>query len=211
MVRLWLEKYDLFPKGKLALITWYMIGLDLVLYVIEKVAAGSRPSYGSYLQGWIWFLSTIVAVLLLWLAKRWISANFLWRVRNRLIVTYFFIGVIPLVLVITLAGLVFWLLSGQFAAYVLKTRIDSILQEISTANRSIAEQIAADLRTGREVTGITTPRQPGWTTNAWLDHGTVFSSEGGAAAKFPAFLSQDLTAIVEDDRKIFLRSAVSWR
>src|SRR5438445_12035837 len=109
---LWLEKNDLFPKGKLELITCYMAGLDLVIYIVKTLAGRLRPSYASYLDGWVFFLTAIVVTLLLWLAKRWVSARLLWRVRSRRIVTYFFIGILHVLLLAVLDAVALCVLSG---------------------------------------------------------------------------------------------------
>ena len=52
---------------------------------------------------------------------RWARAKMLWRLRNRLIVTYVFIGVIPVVLLVALAVGSFYLFAGQFATYIVTT------------------------------------------------------------------------------------------
>src|SRR5690348_13022757 len=91
-LRLWLEKNDLFPKSRLALVTVYLLGLDVFLYLIQKLSGLVRPSYATALGGWTLFLSFVVALLLCVLVARWSSSRLLWRLRNRLIVTYIFIG-----------------------------------------------------------------------------------------------------------------------
>src|SRR5947209_3307948 len=150
-MRLWLEKNGLFPKGKLAFVTLYLLALDILLSVLETIAGQIRPSYGNYLSGWIVFLSIIVFALLCVLGARWISSRLLWRLRNRLIVTYIFIGVVPLILLISLAGLAFYLFSGQFAAYILTSRLDYERRSLRASNLVIAGEIAADLDAGREI------------------------------------------------------------
>ena len=80
-LRLWLEKNGLFPKGKLAFITWYLLGLDLVLFVIQKTAELFRSSFGKYLTGWVVFLSVVVIALFCVLAAKWLSSRLLWRMR----------------------------------------------------------------------------------------------------------------------------------
>jgi len=208
-LRLWLEKNALFPKGKLALITLYMAGLDLAIYAVKTFTGRLRPSYASYLDGWVFFLTAIVVALLLWLAKRWVAARLLWRVRSRLIVTYFFIGIIPVVLVVVLAGLAFWLLSGQFAAYILRTRTDSTLQALDASNAAVSAEIASDLDAGRDISSVKVKTEPGRTTVAWLNGAIVFSINGRANSKLPAFVSRDFTAVVEDGDRLFLRSVTS--
>src|SRR6266404_9051972 len=103
--RAWLVKNGLFPKGKLAFLTWYLLGLDLLLFVIQKAAELFRGSFGKSLGGWIIFLSLLVIIFLGVLAARWLSSKLLWRMRNRLLVTSAFIGGIPLILLVGLAGL----------------------------------------------------------------------------------------------------------
>src|SRR5258708_39433901 len=95
--RLWLEKNDLAPKGKLAFLSWYLLGLDLLLLAVEKLVGLFRPSYSAYLSGWLGFLSAVVVVLVYVFAARWSFSSLLWRLRNRVIVTYLFIDVIPLI------------------------------------------------------------------------------------------------------------------
>src|SRR6202035_1516297 len=101
----------LFPRGKLSFFTLYVLSLDLLLLVIEKVVGMFRGSAGTSLGGWIVFLTLLSFALLSVLAARMVSSRLLWRLRNRLIVTYAFVGVLPLVLLAALAGLAFYLFS----------------------------------------------------------------------------------------------------
>src|SRR5690242_17889629 len=92
--RVWLDHNGLFPRGKLAFFTLYVLGVDLLLLLIGKIVAIWRPSATGYLGGWTIFLSLLAVVLLIVLGARWLSAHALWRMRNRLILTYVFIGVV---------------------------------------------------------------------------------------------------------------------
>jgi len=47
----------------------------------------------------------------------------IWRLRNRLIVAYLFIAVVPIVLILTLVGLAGWAVVGQMAVYLLNTEL----------------------------------------------------------------------------------------
>src|SRR5262249_3040063 len=126
-LRLWLERYDLFPKSKLAWITCYLLGLDVFLLLLEKLFAVWKTPFVQGLGGWVTFLTFVVGVLALILIYRWLKAKMLWRLRNRLIVTYVFIGVTPVVLLLVLALLGFYLFAGQFATYIITSGIDSEL------------------------------------------------------------------------------------
>src|SRR6266705_3956926 len=143
--RAWLIKNGLFPKGKFAFLTWYLLGLDVLLFVIQKAAELFRGSFGKSLGGWIIFLSLLVIFFSTILGARWLSSRLLWRLRNRLVVTYVFIGVMPLILLTFLSGLTFYLFSGQFAAYILTTRLDSELRNLAASNQLFARRIATDV------------------------------------------------------------------
>ena len=71
---------------------------------------------------------------------RWVRRQLMWRLRNRLIVTYVFIGVIPIILLVTMALLAGYLFAGQFATYVAMSDLQSELQHLESANRSLAMQ-----------------------------------------------------------------------
>jgi sigma-B regulation protein RsbU (phosphoserine phosphatase) len=47
----------------------------------------------------------------------------IWRLRNRLIVAYLFIAVVPIVLILTLAGIAGWVVIGQMAVYLVNTEL----------------------------------------------------------------------------------------
>jgi len=145
------------PKGKLAFITWYLFALDLLLLAIQKVADFFRSSFGKSLGGWIIFLSLLVIVFFGMLAGRWLSSRLLWRLRNRLIVTYIFIGIIPLTLLITLAIGGFYLSAGQFATFIVTSRLDSELKSLEAGDLIIAHRLAAELE-GCPSTQSTTER-----------------------------------------------------
>ena len=62
--RLWLEHNGLFPRGKLSFFTLYVLALDLLLLVVEKVVGMFRSSPGTSLSGWIIFLTLLLMSLL---------------------------------------------------------------------------------------------------------------------------------------------------
>src|SRR5947209_6930137 len=141
--RLWLEHYCVFPRIWLAFFTLYVLALVLLLLIFREAAGLFRSSFGSSLTGWVVLLTLLGLVLLAVLSFRRISSKLLWRMRSRLVLTYAFIGVIPLVLLVVLAALAFYLFSGQFAAYILTTRLDSDLRSLSISNVRLGSEIAA--------------------------------------------------------------------
>jgi sigma-B regulation protein RsbU (phosphoserine phosphatase) len=207
--RLWLEHYGVFPRTRIAFFTLYVLASALLLLVIEEVGGMFRPSFGSWLNAWVILLTIIGLVFLAVLSIRRISARMLWRMRSRLVLTYAFIGVIPLVLLVVLATLAFVLFSGQFAAYVLTSRLDSDLRSLGISNVRIAGEIVSKI-SARNVAPLSLDAIPSRRTNhqvfAWYDGKLVFYNRGQAAPSLPGYLRLDLTRVVQDHGVAFLRS-----
>jgi sigma-B regulation protein RsbU (phosphoserine phosphatase) len=219
-LRLRLSEAGLLPTSKLAFITWYMLGLDLLLFGLQQTFAFSKPSYAQNLGGWVSFLSFVVAILFIILAIRWLKAKMLWRLRNRLIVTYVFFGLIPVVLLAALAIGSFYLFAGQFAAFVVTTGLRSELQTLEAANSAVAHEIAARMEHGGnpEAAAIDSLRltEKSWAfrhVHVWLDGKVVLSSSPAGATSpppvCPASLPGTFREVTRDRGKLFLRAARS--
>src|SRR5450755_1056146 len=147
-----LIKAELWPEGRMARITLYFFGLAAVLFVLQKVFGVLGTSWGQYLSGWSEFLVFIAVILFSILAFRWLKRRILWRLRNRLIVTYVFIGVIPVVLLVAMAGFSLFLFAGQFASYVVISELNSQLRSVEAVNAAISNELAASLVRGNNPT-----------------------------------------------------------
>ncbi len=77
----------------------------------------------------------------------------MWQLRNRLVVTYVFIGVIPVVLLLIMGVVAGFLFAGQFSTFVVTTDLHNELQRLESANHSIAHQCAHLLRHGGTLDG----------------------------------------------------------
>jgi phosphoserine phosphatase RsbU/P len=216
--RLWLEHNGLFPRGKLAFFTLYVLGLDVLLLAIEKVAGTFRSSFGSSLSGWVIFLTLLGMGLLGTLAVRSVSSKLLWRLRNRLLVTYILVGVLPLVLLATLGGLAFYLFSGQFATYVVTSKLELHLRSLRANNLVIAYKVAEDIDSGRQTDfGRREENKPGELRELriaeWLDGKFLFAGpatgERIPTPSLPKYLPVDFNQVVRDGGRLFLRSAIS--
>ncbi len=217
-LRLRLSEAGLLPTSKLAFITWYLFGLDLGLFGMQELFAFFRRSYGQGLSGWVTFLSFVVAVLFLILAVRWVRAKMLWRLRNRLIVTYVFFGLIPVVLLVALAIGSFYLFAGQFAAFVVTTGLNSELQTLDAANSALAHGIATRMERGvnPEAALIDGLRhsEKAWAVrhvHIWLDGKIVLNSSplGTESAQpvWPANPQESFSGVMRDRDKLYLRAA----
>jgi len=124
-LRLRLIKTGLWPEGRMARLACYLAAMGAVLFALQKFLSLFAASWGDHLGGWVEFLAFLAVVLLSILAFRFLKRRVLWRLRNRLIVTYVFIGVIPAVLLVTMALITLYGLAGQFAVFVVTSEIHS--------------------------------------------------------------------------------------
>lgn len=66
----------------------------------------------------------VLSPLLIILLYRWTTGRFLWKVRNRLILTYALMSLAPVVLCLTLSGIALYVFAGQFATNSALTLLD---------------------------------------------------------------------------------------
>ena len=215
-LRLRLSRVGLWPASKLAMIACYLMGLDVLLFGLQKFFALLKVSYGDSLGGWVGFLDFVVTILFAILAFRWLKARMLWRLRNRLIVTYVFIGFIPLLLLVSLALGSFYLFAGQFATFIVTTGLNSELSSLSAANSAIAHRLAAEsqghsagwdvsLSTLRQADKLWADRQICVWLNGKLALNSSPSGIAAAAPEFPPYVKSPFRGVVRDHDKLFLR------
>src|SRR5689334_13572607 len=144
-----LANAGLWPESRLARVAAYFLASDLLLLVVEKVAGLLKLAFGQGMGGWIVFLTLISSILYSILAYRWLKSRILWRLRNRLIVTYMFIGVIPSVLLLAMGAFTIYLFSGQFANFVVTSELNAQLRRMESSNAAIANELAARIDSGR--------------------------------------------------------------
>jgi len=141
-----LLKRALRPASKLGKITLWFGILALLLQLWSLLA---RAASGSMLSVWTSLITYIFVVCLVLRGYRWARQALLWRLRNRLIVTYVFIGVIPIVLLISMFLLAAYLFAGQFATYVALADLDIEMEHLTAANNALAGQYRTLTQMGR--------------------------------------------------------------
>jgi len=108
----------------------------IVLVVVGALAAISNRSGGAY--SFAKFVGILSAGYLLFHAISWWRSRLLWSLRNRLIVAYLFIAVVPVLLLLTLAVLAGQILYSQLGGYLLYEDIHSRLGRMADSAASIA-------------------------------------------------------------------------
>jgi phosphoserine phosphatase RsbU/P len=66
--------------------------------------------------------------------------HILWHLRRRLVVTYVFIAVVPIVLILVLVGLATVIANGQFAAFLVTLQVNNQVEEMRQINRVVAHE-----------------------------------------------------------------------
>ncbi len=105
------------------------------------------PLFHGHASAFLWFLfwgGLIVTAV--YYVVRWIRAirqHLLWRVRRRLLITYLFIAVVPVVLILVLTGLAAVIFNGQFAAYLASLQLRQRYDELLQLNRVVAYEARA--------------------------------------------------------------------
>jgi sigma-B regulation protein RsbU (phosphoserine phosphatase) len=223
-----LVKAELWPEGRMARLACYLAGMAAGLFALQKLLGLFAKTWGEHLSGWVGFLVFIAAVLFSILMFRWLKRRILWRVRNRLIVTYVFIGVIPVILLVAMAGFSLYLFAGQFASYVVISELNAQLRSVEAVNAAISNELAAGLARGNSPTAESLSglkkRDRAWghrQVRAWQGTKTLLlPSDAPAASSFsyPAFFDKNdneyakalrngkpFHEIVSDHGKLYLR------
>lgn len=92
----------------------------------------------SFMSGWLIILFLIALSVIVVRFARWVRKRLLWGLRNRLVVAYVFIAVVPVVLLATMAGIFAYLIYLQLGAHMLT---DDLNERIS-ATASVADTLA---------------------------------------------------------------------
>ncbi len=98
--------------------------------------------YLSFLKGWLVILFLVAFGVILVRFARWVRRRLLWGLRNRLVVAYIFIAVVPVVLLLTMAGGFAYLLYFQLGAHLL----NDDLNERIASTASVADTLARTLQ-----------------------------------------------------------------
>jgi sigma-B regulation protein RsbU (phosphoserine phosphatase) len=212
-----LREKGIWPQSRIAWAALYVLALDLLLFAVQWVTRRASPATSASLGGWVIFLS-LLAILLLGIAGfRWLRSQLLWRLRNRLIVTYIFIGVIPVFLLAMISLFTLYLFAGQFASFVVTSDIATHLRSMEAANRAIARHLATEIadhgKLDAVIVGQAKPRRSEWARRqvcSWYGkQQKPFCSEREGTAGFdaPPYITGDFRDIVNDHGKLYLRTA----
>jgi len=138
------RKLNRWDQSLLVLLSAY-----LLLWPVEPLSGAVRAIRVA-LQAAIYAAGAVVLARYGVWAVRLVIRRFLWRVRHRMAAVFFFVGVVPLTLAITLALLGGSLLLGPFAAFIVTSGIEQRAASLQAQAASLGWQVRATPEPERE-------------------------------------------------------------
>ena len=130
---LFLRRTSIFDRAGIAI---------LILYLAYKgFEHGGLLLPLSRLIGLLSFAAVIYFVVRL---TPWVRNRLLWSLRNRLIVAYVFMSVVPILLLLTIIGFAAYLLELQVGAHLLRDDLDARINTIATDTNAITAALSLE-------------------------------------------------------------------
>jgi sigma-B regulation protein RsbU (phosphoserine phosphatase) len=132
----------------------------------------------------LWIALVPMGAILAFRGIRYLLRQSIWRLRNRLIVTYVFIAVVPIVLILALAAVGTWIVVGQVAVYLITSQLERRSLLLEGPAHLLAESAAVD-REKRlvQVENLLNAEAPGY---------ELVFSDSNNTTRFPAQSDLDL-------------------
>lgn len=121
------------PRRRRDSVAFWSLVTAVSLFLVNLLpGAGSTALVGAWSALVLWALLSLPRLF------RWMRWRLLWRLRNRLFVTYLLVGLTPVVLFGLLAGFASYVLFGQFANFAATSEINTQLAELAAENEALA-------------------------------------------------------------------------
>ena len=135
-------------------VLWGLTGL-LILVAFLPGTLGDRTS----LYRWIFLgVSLVASIPYLYHAAK---QGLLWRLRNKLILTYLLIGLTPVVLFFMLVSMVSYTAAGQFAVHLASQHLQNELDSMGTSDAGFAFSLARRVEAGADAAALNMERDEG--------------------------------------------------
>lgn len=128
-----LQEYRTHRMARLAV---WILAYGVAVWLLDRFGGGVQTWH------WVLFWITFVPAVFYYLIRliRFVRQRLLWRLRRRLIVTYLFIAVVPILLIILLVLLKDFMISGQFAAFLVTLKLRDRVEALQQLNRAVAHE-----------------------------------------------------------------------
>ena len=174
--------------------------ISLLGYGVATLAGATRLRF-------VFGLLTVVLLLIFgWRALAAARDRLLWRLRNRLLATYVFIGVVPVVLLLLMALIAAWTLYGNVAVSLVTDQLESIERELQDET----SDVVAALEVAGALEGRLRPEVVARVVNVHTLHIRrrlpaveiqVLENSAPGATPLPTWLrGQEFAGVVTDDK-----------
>jgi sigma-B regulation protein RsbU (phosphoserine phosphatase) len=205
-----------YPRTGVSRFAVWVAGLYLVSEALALVMPASSKWAGIF-GGWARFFEFVFICVAIFLLFRWVRRKLLWRLRNRLIVTYVFIGVIPVVLILTMVIAAGYILGNQITTMLVHRDLLAEVQSLDTLNSTASQEIASQLQKKATpplhlstLESASTQRFPQWTIAAWVN-GKLIDIAAPKASADLADRSRDISGVLLHEHGLLIRSFRSRR
>jgi phosphoserine phosphatase RsbU/P len=157
----------------LSILDWVAMVVCLVGLWVTGIGSTVRGT------GFLKYLAVIASGYLLYRFWRRLRADLLWSLRNRLIVVYLFIAVVPIILLLALAIQAGQIIYSQFGAYLLYHDIHDKIQMLNDSSEDVAaaeaalpakiDEAAAEKTLEKQILEARGKELPGLTVNFHVD------------------------------------------
>ena len=135
--------------------------IALAVLLLYGILLGLRELYSrTPVSGFLFFL--VVCAVIYWVVRgwRWARDYLLWSLRNRLVAAYVFIAVVPVLLLLTMAGLAAYLLYWQLGSYVIFNEMEERQERVGVVATAMATSYAVEAASGRTAAALALPVDP---------------------------------------------------
>lgn len=183
------------PRSRLAFVILYLAGTEAVLLVLQGLLRlVGLPGAADAVAGWTLFLGWVLTIFLLVRGLRWLRDHVMWSVRNRLIVTYLFIGGVPVTLAVAIGLVSGYLVLGDLAVFSAVSEIKAEASHLGAANAAAEEEITRHSSTPEKIASAD----------------KTFPGRSIAVlptASLPDWVKDGFTGLVNEKGRIYLRAA----
>jgi sigma-B regulation protein RsbU (phosphoserine phosphatase) len=203
------------PESKVHRLAFWVLIIYLALMPGRLLPGMAGQVFGG-LSLFTFLLLLAFCIPLVW---RWIFGRFLWKLRNRLIMTYLLMALTPIVLFVLLALIALYGFSGQFAIFAASSEMDMQLEHFSAENRAFAMHVAHLLTMEPGAKSVALPemedtvparQEIGVQVAAFHDGKPVSISPANLQAsditQVPSWAKDHFSNVVLDHRKLYLRA-----
>lgn len=203
------------PRSKVHRLAFWLLIIYLAL-IPGRLLPGMA---GQIFSGLSFFTLVLLIIFCIPLAWRWILGPFLWKLRNRLIMTYLLMALTPVVLFVLLALIALYLFSGQFAIFAATSVMHRQLEHFSSENRAFAMHVAHELAMDPKAKSVALPEMQDAAPNEEAASVQVAAFQDGIPlqiaqpnlqaaniAQIPSWARDRFNGVVLDNGKLYLRA-----